>query len=133
MPDPFEPTYSQAFPALTGIYLEDSWVLAVTPADDGCEFRLEAVLTPEHPRYRPPAPGEQHCYEDATLTLTSASPISFQGSNRPPATDATGQRDWGNIDTFEPVDWEGRDAWLVQGDWGELTVVQPNVRLALLD
>ena len=43
------------------VYLPDSWVLAVeTDATRVC-FVLEAVLTPEHPRYySPPKPGEQY-------------------------------------------------------------------------
>lgn len=133
MPDPSKQTYFRAFPVLQGVYLEDSWVLDVSPSEDACAFHLEAVLTPDHPRYRSPHAGEQQCYAGATLLLTSASPISFHRSDMQPATDATGESDWGNIDTFEAVDWEGHHAWSLHGAWGELVIAEPAVCLVLAD
>ena len=90
MDDLSSTAYEGAFAGLAGVYLEDSWVLEVTVQDQGCPFDLDAVLTPEHPRYRDPRPGEQYCYERARLTLTSGSAVEFQPSASPPATDATG-------------------------------------------
>ncbi len=127
MDDLTSAAYEVAFDALAGVYLEDSWVLEVTVQDEGCTFELDAVLTPEHPRYRDPRPGEQYCYERARLTLTSGSAVEFQPDPGPPATDATGEQDWGNIDTFVPVDWEGRAAWALGGGWGTLLLAEPSV------
>jgi hypothetical protein len=45
------PWYSDEFPALRGLYQEDSWVLEVTTASDSVAFRLEAALMPDHPRF----------------------------------------------------------------------------------
>lgn len=41
--------------------------------------------------------------------------------------DASGEMDFGSIDTFEPVDWEGQPAWVLTGEWGEPVAVQPTV------
>lgn len=39
--------YQDAFADFAEIYLEDSWVLDVTPTERGAVFRLDAVLTPD--------------------------------------------------------------------------------------
>lgn len=54
--------YSEAFPDLAGVLLEDSWVLDIAPSERAVSFQLDVVLTPDHPRHRPPTTGEQHCY-----------------------------------------------------------------------
>jgi len=41
---------------MRGVYLPDSWVLAVETDSTKVCFVLEAVLMPEHPRYAPPSP-----------------------------------------------------------------------------
>jgi hypothetical protein len=124
-------TYFEAFDALTGVSLEDSWVLDVRASDGDCVFRLDLVLTPEHAAYHSPKPGEQHCYVPATLRIAASDAMSFQRGQGQPARDATGESDYGHIDTFVPVDWEGRDAWMLTGDWGELLVAAPEVTVAL--
>ena len=57
--------------------------------------------------------------------------VSFEPSNRPPARDATGEVDYGNIDSFVPADWDGDPAWELSGDWGKALVRQPDVTLVL--
>jgi len=124
--------YFVAFDALAGTYLEDSWVLDVQASERECTFRLDVVLTPEHPNYQHPRPGEQYCYARALLRVDSHVAVAFQRGTGPPAIDATGELDWGNIDTFDPVDWEGRDAWQLTGSWGELLAVEPEVSIEFL-
>lgn len=125
-------SYYEAFASLRGTYLEDSWVLEVQASERECTFRLDLVLTHEHAAYKPPKPGEQHCYAPATLRISTNEALSFQPGQGQPASDATGEVDYGNIDTFDPVDWEGRDAWMLTGLWGELLVATPEVAVALL-
>lgn len=122
--------YPDAFADLAEIYLEDSWVLDVAAVERGVCFRLDAVLTPNHPRYHPPAPGEQHCYRRAMLTVTSTKRSLLTRSDLPAATDASGEPDFGNIDVFSAVDWDGEDGWEMSGTWGELLAVEPAVVLA---
>ncbi len=124
-------SYAVAFEALNGVYLEDSWVLSVQGSQADCRFELDVVLTPQHRSYSSPRPGEQYCYRRATLLLTSLCPISYQPSEAPPAMDASGERDLGNIDSFTAVDWDGRDAWQLAGEWGEMTIANPSVQLHL--
>lgn len=122
--------YQDAFADLAEIYLEDSWVLSVTPTEHGVVFRLDAVLTPDHHRYQPPGPGEQHCYRRARLTVASTKRLKLHRSDTPAATDASGELDFGNIDVFTTVDWDGEVAWEMSGDWGELLTVEPSVDIA---
>lgn len=119
--------YQDAFEDLADIYLEDSWVLEVSPTEQVATFRLDAVLTPDHPRYQPPAPGEQHCYRRARLSVASSKRSTLHRSDAPPATDASGEVDFGNIDVFTLVDWDGDIAWEMSGDWGDLLTVEPSV------
>jgi hypothetical protein len=122
--------YQEAFTDLAEVYLEDSWVLDVASSEHGVTFRLDAVLTPDHPRYQSPAPGEQHCYRRARLTVASTKRSVLNRSDAPAATDASGERDFGNIDVFSTVDSEGDVAWEMSGDWGELLTVDPAVHIA---
>lgn len=121
--------YPDAFTDLAEIYLEDSWVLDVTATEHGVSFRLDAVLTPAHPGYHPPAPGEQQCYQLATLRVTSTKRSLLTRSDVPAAIDASGELDLGNIDVFSAVDWDGEDAWQFSGNWGELLTVEPSVAI----
>ena len=120
------PPYDQAFEALRGLYLEDSWVLGVEAHDSGITFDLDAVLTEEHPLYRVPRPDEQYCYRRGTLRIDGA--VSFRASDAPPARDASGELDYGNIDAFTAI---GGDRWRVQGEWGIAEVTGPKVRVSL--
>jgi hypothetical protein len=123
--------YFEFFEDLAGVYLEGSWVLAVHASADECTFDLEVVLTPEHKAFHPPRPGEQYCYVPATLRLASSEGLSYLPGDVLSARDATGEFNWGGIDVFAMVDWEGREAWQLAGDWGELLVVKPTVTLAI--
>lgn len=106
------------FPELAGVYLEDSYVLAIIERPGALTFMLEAVLTPEHPRYHPPRPGEQYCYANATLTFPDASAVEWIKHSTNRYVDASGEEDLGNIDSLTAE----RAAYLVDGDWGEVRI-----------
>jgi len=118
-------TYDTAFAPLRAVYLEDSWVVAIDPSENAVVFSLDLVLTSAHEQCSPPRAGEQYCYVDADLTLTSAAPIEFEPSGRPPGVDASGGIDLGHIDVFAPN--EPSDSWLLEGDWGRLRIKSPIV------
>lgn len=105
-------------------------MLGVAPTEHGVAFRLDAVLTPDHPRYAPPAPGEQHCYRRGLLTIASTKRSLLHRADAPAATDASGEPDYGNIDVFTPVDLDGDIAWEMRGDWGDVLTVEPSVDIA---
>lgn len=122
--------YRTAFADLAAIYLEDSWVVAISASASQVAFRLDAVLTPDHALYQRPGPTAQHCYRRATLTVSSSTGLMLRRSGAPPAIDASGEADFGNIDAFAPVNRDGEVAWELSGDWGDLFVVEPVVAVS---
>jgi hypothetical protein len=105
-------------PGLANVLLEDSWVLAISETADSLSFTLEAVLTPEHPRYVAPPPDQQHCYVDAVLAFTAATEIRWSSRSDKVAVDATGVPDHGNIDALV----RDGDHFALEGDWGRVLV-----------
>jgi hypothetical protein len=108
----------ETIPGLENLYLEDSWVLGVYESDRSLTFDLDAVLTEQHPRWHPPTPGEQYAYCRLTLTFPAVRSIEWLDRGRPPATDASGEQDWGNIDTFVVEN----GVYEMEGDWGHVRI-----------
>lgn len=117
----------ERLPGLEHLYLEDSWVLGVYESDVSLSFDLDAVLTEQHPQWHPPRPGEQYAYRRMALTFPSVRSVEWLSRGGPPATDASGKRDWGNIDSFVARD-DG--TYELEGDWGHVRVASdaPEVR-----
>lgn len=103
-------------PALSGVYLEDSYVLAIDETPDALRFRGEFVLTERHPAYRAPKPDEQYCYADGWLVIPNTTRIESNRRSTRHFTDAAGEEDFGNIDYLNRIG----DHWLIGGDWGEV-------------
>lgn len=112
-------TSYETLPTLAGVYLEDSYVLSIEEDPHSLTFRLEAVLTPEHPLYRDPRPGEQYCYAKATLTFAPASQIEWISRTGASYRDADDEEDQGNIDYLESEP----GGYHLGGDWGEVRVL----------
>jgi hypothetical protein len=103
---------------LNGYYFEDSYVLSIEEKPNEVSFRLDVVLTKDHAAYRTSEPKEQYCYRRAVLRLpVTKRPYWFSRRNDP-ATDATGETDLGNIDTFRCCD----GVFKLSGNWGEVEV-----------
>lgn len=120
--------YTQ-FPDLDGVYLEDSYVLAISEAPTRLAFKLLGVLTPEHPAYHDPLPGEHYCYANGDLVFANASQVEWLKRSTNRYFDANGAEDLGNIDVLT-ID---GDAFIVEGDWGEVLIHgadQPRFELA---
>jgi hypothetical protein len=109
----------ETIPGLEHLYLEDSWVLGVFESTAGLSFDLEVVLTEQHPQWHPARPDEVHAYRRVSLTFPSVRTIEWLQRGSAPATDATGEQDWGHIDWFV-VD---NDVYELEGDWGHVRVV----------
>jgi len=90
--------YSE-LPGLDRLYLEDSFVLAIDEAPDRLAFDLDAVLTPRHPSYIAPRPGEQHCYRRGELRF-HAPKVNWLARSQARFHDVSGAEDLGNIDVF---------------------------------
>jgi hypothetical protein len=104
---------------LEEIYLEDSWVLGVHVSPTAVTFDIDFVLTERHPEYRQPRVDEQHCYRRGKLVFRKASKVNWVDRGHPPATDANGEIDYGNIDTFV---YEGPE-YSLTGGWGAMDLV----------
>ena len=105
--------YWDRFPDLAGLVLEESWVLEVAPSERAMALRLDAVMTEEHPRYRPGERGEQYAYVTGWLTLSSDEPVGVELSGAAPTRDAAGETDLGQVDRFERVD---QESWEAEGN-----------------
>jgi hypothetical protein len=115
---------------LEQVYLEDSWVLGVETYESHLCFLLDAVLLPGNPKfYSPPKPDEQHAY--ARLRWCLYGEVYWnEGPNLDhPATDASGERDFGNIDTR----WGEGDSQYVEGSWGSVVIHHATQQVEYLD
>ena len=116
-------------PGFDTYVLEESWVLDVTARPGSVVFRLDLVLTPEHPRYKLPHPGNNLFYLDGQLVFEEVTDLEWVAQGGPPAIDATGEIDYGHIDTMT---WDS-GLYELQGDWGEMRVRARAARLVLDD
>lgn len=109
--------YSE-LPSLTSYYLEDSYVLSIESDTGELVFRLDVVLTEDHPDYHEPSPDEQYCYADGSLIFKDVTSLEWVRKNFRTNTDAADEEDMGNIDSLK----HSEDHWRVGGDWGEALV-----------
>jgi hypothetical protein len=115
------------FPGLVGVFLEDSYVLGISETSDQLVFRLDAVLTPDHPAYQPPRPGEQYCYAEGSLVFPDVTRVVWFKRGSSHYTDASGEEDLGNIDILT----EDGNGFVAEGDWGAVRIsgAQPRFEL----
>jgi hypothetical protein len=90
----------QNLPGFETYVLEESWVLGVTARPTSVVFRMDVVLTPEHPRYQPPRTGNNLYYADGHLVFDEVTDLEWVAQGAPAATDATGEIDYGHIDSM---------------------------------
>lgn len=109
--------------ALRGILLEESYVLDVVATMGRVSFRLDFVLTPEHPRYAAPAPGEQFCFRTGSMEFREVTRLTWANQGAPPAIDANDELDYGGIDLFEFDD----VGYVMEGSWGRIDLVAKEV------
>jgi hypothetical protein len=110
--------YSESVPALKDIYLEDSYVLAIHERPEELRFDLDAVLTETHPRWTKPQADEQYAYLRMSLVFARPRRVEWVRKSVREFRDATGEIDYGNIDSLR---WDGT-AYELAGDWGHVRV-----------
>jgi hypothetical protein len=108
----------ELLPGFDGYYLEDSSVLRISATATEVTFWLDVVLTPKHPLYSPPKPGEQHCYRQARLVFHPPAEVVWEAVRIAPSRDADGEVDFGSIDLFSVED----DWYMLGGDWGRVRI-----------
>jgi hypothetical protein len=107
--------------------LEDSFVLGMVEGDRDLRLSMELLLTPTHPDYRPPPKGKQHCYRAGTILFCGIRSKQWLHRTFRPSTDASGQVDYGSIDTFL----FDTGVYVLEGDWGEVRVEADTVSVRL--
>lgn len=122
-------TAYEDLPGFEHIVLEESFVLDVTAKPASVSFGLEVVLTPDHPEYVAPGPSSYLCYRDGRLEFDEVTGLEWTEQGAPPATDASGEIDYGHIDTME---WDA-GLYELHGDWGAMRVWAKSARVVLDD
>jgi hypothetical protein len=101
-----------------GVYLADSYVLAISDRPGRLSFQLEAVLTLNHPAFHDPHPDEQHCYARGDLVFDDTTATEWIRRSPTRFVDAAGEVDLGNIDSLI----SDGDTYLAEGDWGSVRI-----------
>lgn len=118
-----------ALPQLSGLLLEESYVLGIEARPTSVRFVLDLVLTREHPRYADPVPGEQYCFRRGHIEFVGVRRLLWTAQGAPPARDASGELDYGNIDLFNASE----IGYELEGTWGRMEVQADDVLAALED
>lgn len=75
---------------------------------------MDLLLLPQHPAYCAPRGDERGCFKPGILRIRQFKKLEWNATGFAPATDATGEIDWGCLDELN-----GRgDHWRLVGDWG---------------
>jgi len=117
------------FPGFEDVYLEDSYVLGIAQTSVSLSFALEVVLRESHPLYHEPAPGLQYFTLKAMLDFPDPETVRWLERRFVPATDATGEVDYGTIDLF----YRDGPRYRLAGEWGDVEIVSAPPRLKFLE
>ncbi len=104
-----------------GIDLNDSFVLSWHSEGNELYFDVEASIWPESKYYESPKQDEYTCYKPAVLTFKNIKELNglLEMSQVTPSTDASGEKDYGNIDALQ----ENSEGFLIEGDFGSISIV----------
>jgi hypothetical protein len=75
-------------------------------------------MTEQHPRYTPPRPDEHYSYRRVAIVFSELRSVDWIERSMKPITDADGETDYGNIDSFT-LD---RDQYEITGEWGHVII-----------
>jgi hypothetical protein len=110
-------------------YFEDSFVLAMRRTEEAFVFELDVVLCETHPEYKGVRPDEFYAFSLAELQFRDYTILEEDMLSEPHITDASGQRDFGNIDAFTRI---APDTYRIEGEWGHLVIRARSVEIKLL-
>mgnify|MGYP000368437538 CR=1 FL=1 len=105
-------------PGFEALVLEESYVLGIQATPGALTFDVDLVLTPEHPAYAPPAADETECFRRGRVRFCEVHRLVWDQQGAPPATDASGEIDFGHIDSLV---WDD-GTFRLEGDWGRMEV-----------
>lgn len=115
------------------LYLEDSYFLGMLTQGPRLCFRVLFAVLPGHPAYKPPLPGEQHCYREGEIRFDSIETIDLpsrtvQLSPNAVTIDLDRTLDLGSIEVFR----EGQYVRIVT-DWFDLRIKAAASEVVLQD
>jgi hypothetical protein len=119
-----------SIPAIAGLNLEDTFVLAWHRAADALTFHVVASLLPEHPEFSAPPENEWACYRAGLIQFVGVSSVEglHAQASVPAATDAAGEVDYGCIDQLSLV---RRGHYSMAGEFGTVAVVAEELVVVL--
>ncbi len=108
------------------IYFPDSYVLSIEAKPYIFTMAFDFVLTPQHPFYSDIHPDDRHCYRRGSISIKNFKNFEWRNEmSSPPATDATGEIDFGNLDSFQYTN----GVYAFEGDWGIIRVTGGELNL----
>lgn len=107
------------FPGFEDVYLEDSYILGIDTTLQTVTMELDVVLIETHPLYKKPSINEHYCMRKGQIIFPNCKEVNWIEKSMIPSTDATGEVDYGNIDSFVLID--GR--YKIEGDLGRLDII----------
>ncbi len=113
------------FAGFEQIYLEDSYILDLKITPLILLIYMEIVLTENHFLYRKPLPNEHYCCRKAQITFSNVESVVWTEKIKGSYRDATGEIDFGNIDTFVLTN----GIYKITGDLGNLEIISEMPKL----
>ena len=118
-----------ALPALEHVVLEESWILGIVVRPDLVEIDVDLCYARDHPELLPPCEGEYAYFRRGTIRFINVSSASWEKSWARPARDASGEEDWGHIDTLE----RQGTAFTLTGDFGVIRLEAAALEIELTE
>ncbi|GAQ74382.1 hypothetical protein ACKI1I_14100 [Streptomyces turgidiscabies] len=112
---------------LAAYHLEESYVLEIEARPGSLAFELDLALSTDHPLHGPASPGERHCYRRGRLEFSPLADLHWTDQGTPPAKDATGELDYGSIDSLEV----NGNLYTITGDFGHISVTALDLSIRL--
>ena len=112
---------------LKNYVLEESWVLGVWCTPRKVTFDLEVVLAKSHPDLRPAPANEAFDCRRASLSFWGVTAVNWTAQRHGPATDASGEIDYGHIDNLSIKD----NVFALSGDWGRMEITADSAEITL--
>jgi hypothetical protein len=111
------------------LVLEESYVLGIQAIPGEVTFDVDLVLTIEHSAYARPPTNETECFRVGRIRFMGVQRLIWEQQGAPPATDASGETDFGHIDSFG---WDD-NTFRLEGDWGRMEVYAFRVQVEIAE
>jgi hypothetical protein len=116
-------------PQIEHFVLEESWVLDIAASPGRLVIRIELVFDKDHPDLKPAPVGDVYYTREGILSFEGVSRLEWIDQGARPSLDATGELDYGNIDSMS---WED-ERYELEGDFGTIILTASQLHLELLN